>query len=806
MAAPTTQQSASSSFSGTRSPSITFSTAPAADDLIVLFISSQAQGAVWASLADWDNPLGGTTAVASDAHVMGARMHFVTSAEAGASTVTWTLTNLFSNSQTGAVHGVIVRGAHPNLPVDQITTGFSSANTVTPHVVPGLTGSGLYTDSLVVASLAKDATGAYVATNPTGWTQIQNTNTNQARVTLTLNAATTAGGDVASVTVAPSSGDEYAGITIALASVDAVISAGAGSGAVTWAGSATGQRPASYGFAGRSPVLVDLFLYATSSDVSTVTDNWDSPSTTFGSTPSAPWGTDATAQALVLSPTDIDGDDSLAYAVSANEIEWNTQVAECPFWIPTDEPGSWGVGIWLRGDGDNDGIELMLWRDVNNTAGWAVTRFVNGSATMLASGAPPAGAWPSGQWGTNTELWAQLIINESNQLTARASSDGLSYTNLVPSLEIGPALKFNSKIAIRGYAYFWDSGAYPSLGADDYGTGDIQALGIAYGGLYGPAQRVEWVGSATGSRPAGGSAAGAVSWAGSATGEAPPSGGAAGSASGAVSWDGTATGARVASGSVAGAITWAGSATGAHVASGSVAGAVSWIGSATGANTPAGSVAGAVTWDGTATGEAPAVGQQEGSANGAVSWDGTATGTHLASGSAGGAITWGGAATGSRSSSGSVAGAVSWVGSATGGLAAQGSAAGAVTWIGSARGTIAAAHGSITWDGGASGTTSPIGASSGSVTWVGTATGITDYAGEAAGAVLWGVGTASGSTEAVVADAIHLRVDSEDWELSVSAFDWSLEASEPWGLRVRHHRHGAHVRDTWGALVVGSGS
>lgn len=197
------------------SPSVTFAGyVPALNDMILMFPSSQSTLALNASPSDWVNPLGSGVEVNGDAHGASVGYHWVTSGEVSGGTTTYTMTSWFG-TETGYVHGVVLRGVDTSTPIDSINTTFDDGNAATPHLTATLTGANVGTGSLVVASVARDSTGAYGST-PAGWTDIQKTNTNQAKWTASRDALTSAGVDVTAASISPSAGDEYISITVAL--------------------------------------------------------------------------------------------------------------------------------------------------------------------------------------------------------------------------------------------------------------------------------------------------------------------------------------------------------------------------------------------------------------------------------------------------------------------------------------------------------------------------------------------------------------------------------------------------------------
>ena len=123
-------------------------------------------------------------------------------------------------------------------PIDNFGTAADSGNTVTPHVLPGITGTGsaLSADSLVVRAVSKDSTGTY--TTPAGSTMRQTSNSTSGTWLGTRDAYTTANTDVTATNITPSAGDEYCSISVAFAK-SVTITPITGTGALTEADDAT---------------------------------------------------------------------------------------------------------------------------------------------------------------------------------------------------------------------------------------------------------------------------------------------------------------------------------------------------------------------------------------------------------------------------------------------------------------------------------------------------------------------------------------------------------------------------------------
>jgi hypothetical protein len=205
--------SANSTFTTSRSPSLTFSSAPLEDDVVIMWPGTSVVSVTMTVPSGWENPLGGNTDVESDAHSLACVYHVVTAAEAASNTVTFTATNLFDSNQTGDVVGSVVRGVNPDNVVEAVASDFNVSNTST-HVLPGVDYT-QHIDSIVLSSVAKDTTGTY--TTPSGWTQLATSNTTSGRWLGSRDALITTIGDaVASTNITCSVSDERCAITVVL--------------------------------------------------------------------------------------------------------------------------------------------------------------------------------------------------------------------------------------------------------------------------------------------------------------------------------------------------------------------------------------------------------------------------------------------------------------------------------------------------------------------------------------------------------------------------------------------------------------
>lgn len=184
-----------------------------ADDIIAVWIRVGVFVPGVTIPAGWINPLGGTSMAAATSVSEIALLHVVTAAEVTAGTVGWTLTNLFSSTQTGALYTVVVRGA--DSVVDAFGTAVSGGVTAT-HVLAGLLGTDIsYTGGLILSGVGGDTTTTY-ATAPTGWTfQVKNAGGQNTGAVLSRDTGTTAGTNVASANITAGTSSNYASITLA---------------------------------------------------------------------------------------------------------------------------------------------------------------------------------------------------------------------------------------------------------------------------------------------------------------------------------------------------------------------------------------------------------------------------------------------------------------------------------------------------------------------------------------------------------------------------------------------------------------
>lgn len=451
--------SAASAAIATRSPSVTFDTAAQTGDVVVLFPASTATGLAVTVPAGWVNVLGGTTDVESDSHQGGGAYHVVTSGEAG--TTTWTLTNWFAANQTGAVCGALIRSVDGTTPLNIAASTFNSTNTVTPHVLAGLTPT--TTDGLILSFVAKDATGAY-STTPAGYSIVTSLNTNQGVALLRRVARSTSGVAVPAANITPSAGDEYLSIT-------AVFTKGStGPAPQTWTGST-----ATVGAAGVSGSFIPGDVTWTGSVASVGVAGVSGEFTAVGA-PQTWTGSSASVGVAGVSGSFTPG--VAAWAGSSATVG------------ATATSGSFVPGV-------------ATWAGSTVTAGVAATSgsFVPGSVTWPGSAATIGVAGVSGEF-----LSAAVWVGSTAELGAAGQSG-----SFIPG-----AATWTGSVASIGATGV--SGSFVADGGPQTWTGSTATVGAsAVSGTFTPGAAV-WVGSAAQVGVSGTSGTftpGAVTWTGS---------------------------------------------------------------------------------------------------------------------------------------------------------------------------------------------------------------------------------------------------------------------------------------------------
>lgn len=189
---------------------------PQAGDIIYFFARAGATSQTSTTPTGWTNPLGGNTVVSATGVTAVAVYHVVTSAEATAGTTTYTASNLWDASQTGACYACVVRGVDQTTPIDDSESLVGTSTTT--HQFSGLTGANLSTSSVVVDGVASAGSGTY--TDPAGYTLLaKNTAGQNQGAMYRNNTATVAGTNVAAQNITSSATAVFVSITTAFAGV-----------------------------------------------------------------------------------------------------------------------------------------------------------------------------------------------------------------------------------------------------------------------------------------------------------------------------------------------------------------------------------------------------------------------------------------------------------------------------------------------------------------------------------------------------------------------------------------------------------
>lgn len=197
----------------TRSPSFTLGSAPPENTILVAFINHASGFIGVADPSGWTNALGANVSVQSDSNSFSCYTHRVTAGEAGSSTVTWTLTNLFDVDGDGNIVVAGFSGVDTTTAVDVASSGFSSSNTATPHDIPALTAG--VDDGYLVGCIGVN--GSSTHTTATGWSNLDVGATNsQTTSVFRRDALTTVSESVAATSFTPSVGDEYCAVALVL--------------------------------------------------------------------------------------------------------------------------------------------------------------------------------------------------------------------------------------------------------------------------------------------------------------------------------------------------------------------------------------------------------------------------------------------------------------------------------------------------------------------------------------------------------------------------------------------------------------
>lgn len=195
-------------YTSSRSPSFTLGTAPATDDIVVVCVSLTGVGHVLTDPSGWTNVLGTGTLEESDTHAAYMYYHRVTSGEAGASTVTWTFTNITAGNGSGQVCATVLRGVATSSELVGSAANNAIGNTTTPWVIDTVTPSA--DNCQVMGGLTGD--GTQTQTTPGGWSLRANGNATQSNYLYSRDSLGSNGVPTGTTNVTPSVGDEYVSV------------------------------------------------------------------------------------------------------------------------------------------------------------------------------------------------------------------------------------------------------------------------------------------------------------------------------------------------------------------------------------------------------------------------------------------------------------------------------------------------------------------------------------------------------------------------------------------------------------------
>jgi len=188
---------------------VTLGTAPATDDIVLVAIGATSTGGVVTVPGDWVNVTMPTyTVMSTSAHFGLMIYHRVTSAEAGANTLAWTFTNIFSTAKTGSYAATVLRGVATSSELIGVGSWVQPA-AFTYSIFPDV---GVTLNNMpVVSGMCLDSTGTI--TTPDGWTNLCTVATTQ-RSALYLRDALASVGESTEIVVTTAS-DESISISVA---------------------------------------------------------------------------------------------------------------------------------------------------------------------------------------------------------------------------------------------------------------------------------------------------------------------------------------------------------------------------------------------------------------------------------------------------------------------------------------------------------------------------------------------------------------------------------------------------------------
>ena len=211
------QQTFTTSWSAINDVVITIPAPALEDDVIIVHLAVSSGAFTQNATAGWTNLLGvdNTQIAISDATAGGVLMyHVIDAAEEAASTVSWTMTDVFNVPESGDVLGTVWRDLD-TAALLHTSNEAENASNITPHVLAGIpSGSITLNGGPVLTWILKDQLGTW--TTPSGVSLVTSSNVLSGTALYLHDATSASGVAVNAITITPSSADEYLSLTYIL--------------------------------------------------------------------------------------------------------------------------------------------------------------------------------------------------------------------------------------------------------------------------------------------------------------------------------------------------------------------------------------------------------------------------------------------------------------------------------------------------------------------------------------------------------------------------------------------------------------
>lgn len=195
-------------------PTVSGTWTPAENDQLVVFLSCT-NTFVPQTISGWSDLSSGSVTPGDNSTSVTSIRHTVTSGEATAVTTSYSLSGLFSGTETGRWWLVVLRGVDPVNPIDGVGTWFTAGDTDTNHQLAAISGTGLSDNSFVLRQISSDGPNR-TYTTPGGHTKLMDGGTNSGGWVGYRDALTSAGVDIPAAATTVSTGDEGVAISVAV--------------------------------------------------------------------------------------------------------------------------------------------------------------------------------------------------------------------------------------------------------------------------------------------------------------------------------------------------------------------------------------------------------------------------------------------------------------------------------------------------------------------------------------------------------------------------------------------------------------